>query len=69
MTIKILTGYSKGQYKGKAYENKHLRIVYTPEIEELFELGLLEAERELRKENPNYGFFNSPNFGYRCSDH
>lgn len=69
MTIKISTGYSKGQYKGKAYENKRLRIVYTPEIEELFEIGLLEAEREWRKEDPNYGMFNSPNLGNSCSDH
>jgi len=69
MTIKISTGYSKGQYKGKAYENKRLRIVYTPEIEELFEIGLLEAEREWRKEDPNYGMFNSHNLGNSCSDH
>lgn len=69
MTIKVLTFYSKGQYKGQAYENKRLRIAYTPEIEELFEIGLLEAEREMRKEDPNYGFFNSPNFRYTRSDH
>lgn len=69
MTIKILTFYSKKQFKGKTYEDKGLIIAYTPEVEELFKIGLLEAERDLRKENPNYGFFNSPNFRYSCSDH
>jgi len=63
MTIKVLTRYSKGEYKGKAYENKQLRIVFTPEIEELFEIGLLEAHEEMRKEDPKYGIFNSPNLG------
>lgn len=69
MTIKVITSYKKGEYKGKAYENKGLRIVFTPEIEELFELGLLEADEKMRKEDPNYGVFNSPNLGNSCSDH
>ena len=69
MAIKISTVYSKGEYKGTAYENKQLRIVFTPEIEELFELGLLEADEKMRKEDPNYGVFNSPNLGNSCSDH
>jgi len=69
MTIKVITSYKKGQYKGKAYQNKQLRIVFTSEIEELFTIGLLEAEGELKKEDPNYGMFNSPNFRYSYSDH
>ncbi len=69
MAIKVLTFYKKYQYKGKGYENKQLRIVFTPEIEGLFELGLLEADREMRKEDPNYGVFNSPNLGNSRSDH
>lgn len=69
MTIKVSTSYTKGQYKGKPYENKQLIITFTPEIEELFEIGLLEADEKMRKEDPNYGVFNSPKFRYSCSDH
>ena len=69
MTIKVITFYSKKQFKGKTYENKGLRIVFTPEIEELFEIGLLEADRKMMKENEKLGFFNGTKFRDECSDH
>ncbi len=69
MTIKVSTYYNKYQYKGKGYENKRLRIVYTPEIDELFMIGLLETDKEINEENAKMEFFNSPNLGNSCSDH
>ena len=69
MTIKVSTVYHKKVYKGTTYEEKQLRITYTPEFNELFTIGLLETDKEMRKENPNYGFFNSPDFRYSSSDH
>lgn len=69
MTIKVLTFYKKYQYKGKMYEDKGLRIVFTPEIEELFEIGLLEADREMTRENEKLGFFNGTKLRDNRSDH
>ncbi len=66
---KVITFYSKKEFKGKTYEDKGLRIVFTPEIEELFEIGLLEADEKMMKEDPNYGFFNRTKFRDECSDH
>jgi len=70
MTIKIFTSYDKKQFRGRTYENKQLIITYTPEVEELFMLGLLE----FTDKNPpaplgSQPLFNSPKFRYSYSDH
>lgn len=66
LTSRVSTTYNKKEIRGKMLENKNLAITYEPEVEELFELGILEKSKKFEKENPNFGlvpsFFNSPKF-------
>lgn len=70
MTIKISTTYMKKEYRDKTYESKRLHITYQPEIEELFNLGLLEyTSKNTPPPERLWPIFNSPKFRYSRSDH
>ncbi len=44
LTIKISTIHDRVEKRGKVYEYKGLEFTYSPEVRELFEIGLLEAD-------------------------
>jgi len=46
LTIKILTVHNKAEKNGRIYEYKGLEFTYSPEVRELFEIGLLEADEK-----------------------
>lgn len=50
MTIKIFTIHDKVEKDGKVYEYKGLQFTYSPEVRELFEIGILEAS--MKKDTP-----------------
>ena len=72
LTIKISTVYDKTEIKDKMYETKRLAIEFISEVEELFEIGLIEADKR-HDEKHNYveleSVFNSPKFRDSRSDH
>lgn len=65
LTIKISTVYSKTEKRDKIYENKDLDIQLTPEVRELFDLGILEAAEKWDKEKRiRLDSFNSGKISY-----
>lgn len=50
MTIKIFMIHDKVEKDGKVYEYKGLQFTYSPEVRELFEIGILEAS--MKKDTP-----------------
>jgi hypothetical protein len=50
LTIKISTIHHKAERNGKVFEYRGLEFVYSPEVRELFEIGILEAS--MKKDTP-----------------
>ena len=63
LTFKISTAHNKAEKNGKVYEYKGLEFVYSPEVQELFEIGILEADDRHHASNPggNWGLDDSLN--------
>jgi DNA invertase Pin-like site-specific DNA recombinase len=60
LTIKISTIHNRVEKRGKVYERKGLEFTYSPEVRELFLIGLLEADDRHHAANPggNWGLDN-----------
>lgn len=50
LTFKISTIHNKAEKNGRIYEYKGLEFTYSPEVRELFEIGILEAS--MKKDTP-----------------
>ncbi len=61
LTIKISTVHNKAERNGKVYEYRGLEFTYSPEVRELFEIGILEKDKEWHDSNSsgNWGQNNS----------
>jgi len=63
LTFKISTVYNRVEKQGKVYEYRGLEFTYSPEVRELFEIGILEADEKHHASNPpgNWGLDDSLN--------
>ena len=63
LTFKISTVHDRVEKDGKVYEYKGLEFTYSPEVRELFEIGILEADKKWHASNPpgNWGLDDSLN--------
>lgn len=52
LTLKISTVHNRVEKRGKVYEYKGLEFTYSPEVRELFVIGLLEADDRHHAANP-----------------
>lgn len=69
LTIKISTAYETDILANKEVAYKGLEVEYTPEVKELFRIGLLERVDRNRRKHTNAKSFNCANSTYECSDH
>ena len=69
LTIKIFTSYENTILGNKEIAYKGLEVEYTPEVRELFRMGLLERINETRRKHTESKSFNCIKTRYRCSDH